>query len=81
ATAVARWQRTVGLPATGVAARSALVFAPAPVRVVAVSAPLGSRVADGQPALEVGSAATAGTADVPAAQTYLVHAGDRVTVT
>ncbi|GAA4141072.1 peptidoglycan-binding protein [Leifsonia shinshuensis] len=81
ATAVARWQRAVGLPATGVAARSELVFAPAPVRVVAVAAPLGSRISDGQPALEVGSTAAEVTADVPAAQTYLVHAGDRVTVT
>jgi peptidoglycan hydrolase-like protein with peptidoglycan-binding domain len=81
ALAVERWQSSLGLAATGVVSRSDLVFEPGPVRVVGVTAPLGSGISDGQPALTVGSTAVVVTAEVPAGQTYLVHPGDRVAVT
>lgn len=81
ATAVGRWQRSLGLPATGSVSRSDLAFEPGAVRILGLTAPLGSRVSDGEPALMVGSTSVEVTAAVPAAQTDLVHPGDRVTVT
>ena len=81
AIAVDRWQRSLGLHATGIVARSDLVFEPGAVRILDIAAPLGSRVSDSEPAFTVDSTVVVVTADVPAGQTYLVHAGDKVTVT
>lgn len=80
AVAVERWQRALGLPATGVVTRSGIVFEASPLRILAVAAPPGSPIGDGQPALSVGSTQVLVTADVPVTQVSLVHAGDAVTV-
>ncbi|MEY9951522.1 peptidoglycan-binding protein [Leifsonia sp. EB34] len=81
ATAVQRWQRSLGLPATGDVPRSLIVFESSPLRILGVAAQPGSRVGDGQPALSVGSTQVLVSADVPVTQTSLVHVGDAVTVT
>ena len=81
AIAVERWQHALGFAETGTVLRSDLVFEPGPVRILGIPAPLGSRISDGQQALTIGSTEVMVTADVPVAQTFLVHPGDRVTVT
>lgn len=81
AIAVERWQRSLGMPATGAVSRSAIVFEASPLRILGVAAPPGSRIGDGQPALSVGSTQVVVSADVPVTQTSLVHIGDAVTVT
>ncbi|HEV7184954.1 MAG TPA: peptidoglycan-binding domain-containing protein [Leifsonia sp.] len=81
ATAVSRWQRSLGLPVTGTVDRGSVAFQPGPVRILAAQTTLGSSIGAGQQALRLGPNLTIVTAQVPVTQTYLVHPGDTVTIT
>ncbi len=79
--AVSRWQRATGQPATGEVDPGEVTFQPGPIRVTGIAASLGAPATLGTPVLSATSTTPVVTLDVPAAQTYLVHAGDAVTVT
>jgi peptidoglycan hydrolase-like protein with peptidoglycan-binding domain len=80
-TAVRRWQRATGQPVTGRLDLGAVTYQPGPVRVGAVTAHPGAPVGPGEPVLAATSTTVVVSMAVPAAQSYLVHAGDAVTVT
>jgi hypothetical protein len=79
--AVARWQRATRQPVTGQIELGRVAFAPTALRVVTADIPLGAPAQPGQPVLTASSPNPVVTVPVPANQTYLVHRGDRVTVT
>ncbi|HEY7046709.1 MAG TPA: peptidoglycan-binding protein [Jatrophihabitantaceae bacterium] len=79
--AVRVWQDATGQPVTGDVDLGRITFVPTALRVVSDDAPLGSPVAPGQPVVTASSPDPIVTVPVPATQTYLVHRGDRVTVT
>jgi hypothetical protein len=81
AAAVRRWQRATGQAATGRVELGAVTFQPGPVRVTEITAKLGATNHGDDPVLAGTSTAAAVTIAVPAGRTYLVHAGDKVTVT
>ncbi|MET7401621.1 peptidoglycan-binding protein [Dactylosporangium sp. NPDC005572] len=81
ATAIRRWQRATGQAVTGRVELGAITFQPGPIRVTTVTAKLGSALRGGEPLLTATSTTAVVTIAVPAGQTYLIHAGDRVTVT
>ncbi|GGM45002.1 peptidoglycan-binding protein [Dactylosporangium sucinum] len=81
ATAIRRWQRATGQAVTGRVELGAVTFQPGPIRVTAVAAKLGTPAGGGEPLLTATSTTAVVTITVPAGQTYLVRAGDRVTVT
>lgn len=91
AAAVERWQRGLGLPATGEILLGEVVFEPGPIRVTSVMPSVGSAVGGGGG----GSAGSGGgggtvltatsttpivTVDLDVSQEYLVKPGDAVTV-
>ena len=78
--AIRAWQRRLGEPVTGRLALGSVVFAPEPVRVAEVLAPLGSRLGGG-PVLRVTSIRPVVTAQLPAARQGAVSAGGAVEVT
>jgi peptidoglycan hydrolase-like protein with peptidoglycan-binding domain len=79
--AVARWQRATQQPVTGQIDLGRVLFAPTSLRVVAAEISLGAPAQPGQPVITASSPNPVVTVPVPANQTYLVHRGDRVTVT
>ncbi len=80
ACAVMNWQHATGQTVTGTIVDGSVVFEPGPVRVEAANEALGALLQSGQPVLTVDSAAVGVVAQVPTSQTYLVHAGDKVSV-
>jgi peptidoglycan hydrolase-like protein with peptidoglycan-binding domain len=81
ARALERWQRAVGYPANGQLLLGVVSYRPGPVRVEQAASETGAQLGSGQPVLTTDSAVVSVTADVPTAQTFLVHRGDKVTVT
>jgi peptidoglycan hydrolase-like protein with peptidoglycan-binding domain len=81
AAAVRRWQQATGQAVTGRVELGAVTFQPGPVRVTEIAAKLGATTHGEDPVLSGTSTAAAVTITVPAGRTYLVHAGDPVTVT
>jgi hypothetical protein len=79
--AIGNWQLATGQPVTGTVELGRIAFAPSAVRIVADNAPLGAPAQPGQLVVTGSSANPIVTVPVPATQTYLVHRGDRVTVT
>jgi peptidoglycan hydrolase-like protein with peptidoglycan-binding domain len=81
AQAVRDWQYASGQPVTGTIELGRIVFASTAVRIVTDAASLGALAQPGQPVLTASSPNPVVTVPVSATQTYLVHRGDRVTVT
>jgi hypothetical protein len=79
--AVSDWQLATGQPVTGTVELGRMTFAPGPLRIVSDDVPLGSAAQPDQPVLTASSPQPIVTMPVPATQTYLVHRGDRVSVT
>ncbi|HEY3727446.1 MAG TPA: peptidoglycan-binding domain-containing protein [Solirubrobacteraceae bacterium] len=61
ATAVKRWQRTLGLPATGQILLGQVVFEPGPIRVTSVTASVGTSIGGGGGASTGGAGGDGGT--------------------
>jgi peptidoglycan hydrolase-like protein with peptidoglycan-binding domain len=80
-TAVRRWQRATGQPVTGQVDVGAVTFQPGPIRVGTITAHPGAPAEPGSPVLTATSTTVVVSVPVPAAQSYLVHVGDAVTVT
>ena len=80
AAAIDRLQSAAGLPSTGSLLLGAAVFAPTPLRVTAVHPLVGDGVAGGQPVLDVTSTTPEVNVALPVNQSYLVSAGDDVSV-
>jgi hypothetical protein len=81
ADAVQEWQVDTGQPVTGRVDLGRVAFAPTALRVSADSVPLGAPAQPGQPVLTATSPTPVVTVPVPTTETYLVHRGNRVTVT
>nr|WP_198536008.1 peptidoglycan-binding protein [Pseudofrankia saprophytica] len=81
ASAVARWQRDVGLPETGRVELGRVVFAPDAVRVDSVTAALGAPVGPGAPVLSYTGTAKAVTVELETSDQRLATNGAEVTVT
>ena len=79
--AIRRWQLATGQPVTGQLALGRVVYEPGPIQILSTPSALGDLASPGQPVLQASSTTPTITVPVPAAQTYLVHAGDAVTVT
>jgi peptidoglycan hydrolase-like protein with peptidoglycan-binding domain len=79
--AIRRWQRATGQLVTGQVQLGAVVYEPGPIRVSSVQAGLGQLVRDGDPVMTATSTTAVVSVPVPAAQSYLVHVADAVTVT
>ncbi len=89
AAAAERWQRALGLPATGEILLGEVVFEPGPIRVTSVTPSVGASVGDGGSASGGGGGGTVLTAtgttpvvtvDLGVTQEYLVKPGDAVSV-
>src|SRR5215470_2707684 len=78
--AVSRWQRALGVPATGRIEWGQVVFAAAPLRVRDVAAGAGGQPAPGQPVLTATSTERVVELSVPVDQAYLVHESEPVTI-
>ncbi len=83
--AVARWQRAVGLPATGEILLGQVVFEPGPIRITSVSPSVGASVAGGGAGgggtvLSATSTRPIVTVDLDVSQEYLVKPGNHVSV-
>ncbi|MGI5242063.1 peptidoglycan-binding protein [Dactylosporangium sp. CA-139066] len=84
AAAIRRWQTSWGLPAaqrTGRLPQGSVVFAPGPLRIAQVQAPMGAAAAPGQPVLSATSTNRVVTSEIPVARQSQVHVGDQVQVT
>jgi peptidoglycan hydrolase-like protein with peptidoglycan-binding domain len=79
--AVRRWQSGSGQTATGILPVGRVVYAPGPIQVTTIAAVLGSLASPNEAIVRATSTVPLVTVAVPAAQTYLVNAGDPVTVT
>lgn len=79
--AVRAWQLATWQTVTGRVEFGRVAFTPEALRITADSVPLGAPAQPGQPVLTASSPNPVVTMPVPATQTYLVHRGDRVTVT
>jgi peptidoglycan hydrolase-like protein with peptidoglycan-binding domain len=79
--AVRRWQLATGQLDTGRIELGRITFQPGPVRVNSDETNLGGAAEPGQPVISASSPDPVVNVPVPAAQTFLVHPGDRVTVT
>lgn len=79
--AVRRWQDATGQTVTGRLALGTITYQAGPARVVSTPAGLGTAVQPGEVVLTTTSTTPVVTVAVPPAQTYLVHAHDRVTIT
>ena len=95
AAAVERWQRALGLPASGEILLGQVVFEPGPIRVTAVTPSVGESVGGGSGAGATGGGSAAGgggtvltatsttpivTVDLDVTQEYLVKAGNAVSI-
>jgi hypothetical protein len=84
ATAVDRWQRARGLPATGEILLGGVVFEPAPIRVTSVTPSVGQSVAGagggGGTVLTATSTTPIVTVDLDVSEEYLVKPGDAVSI-
>jgi multidrug efflux pump subunit AcrA (membrane-fusion protein) len=80
AAAIARLQRSLGLPQTGSLALGTMIVEPTAVRVTAVHPLLGNPVSGGQPVLDVTSTTAVVNVALPVDQTYRVKVGDPVSV-
>jgi hypothetical protein len=81
AAAVERWQRALGLSATGQIAFGAVYFEPGPIRVASVAPSPGTPVQGaGSTVLTATSLTPVVTVDLDVSQEYLVKPGDAVTV-
>ena len=81
AAAVERWQRALGLAATGEIPLGGAVFEPGPIRVTAVAPTSGAPVQGaGAAVLTATSLTPVVTVDLDVTEEYLVKPGDRVTV-
>jgi len=81
ATAVRRWQRSLGLPQTGVVNPGDVIYMPGPIRVTAVEPRAGMFAEPGQPVLEATSTQHAVLVQLSVTLEPLVKVGDAVTVT
>jgi hypothetical protein len=81
ACAVERWQQATGRIVTGTVPLGQVAYAPGPVRVTSVTPTLGSPPQPGAAILTATSTLPVVTAQLPVTQEYLVHVGNRVTVT
>jgi Putative peptidoglycan binding domain len=81
AQAVRDWQDATSQPVTGAVELGRIAFAPTALRIISDDVPLSAVAGPGQPVVTASSPAPVVTVAVPATQTYLVHRGDRVTVT
>jgi len=79
AAAVSRWQRALGLPATGELPLGDVVVEPGPIRVTTLSAYVGGAVAGGT-VLTATSTRSIVSVDLDVSEEYLVKPGDPVTV-
>jgi peptidoglycan hydrolase-like protein with peptidoglycan-binding domain len=79
AAAVERWQRALGLPATGKILLGRLVFEPGPIRVISVTPSVGAASGSGT-VLTATSTTPAVTVNLDVSDEYLVKHGDAVTV-
>lgn len=79
--AIRDWQQATGQTVTGRVELGRIVFAPRAVRIISDQAAPGAPAAPGQPVLATSSPDPVVTVSVPVTQTYLIHRGDRVTVT
>lgn len=79
AAAVARWQRALGLSATGEIPLGKVVIEPGPIRVTTITAYVGGSVSSG-PVLTATGTTPVVSVDLDVSQEYLVKPGDRVTV-
>ena len=79
--AVRDWQDATGQPVTGAVDLGRIAFVPTALRIVSDDVALGSPATPGQSVVTASSPDPIVTVPVPATQTYLVHRGDRVTVT
>lgn len=75
------WQEATGQPVTGTVDLGRIAFVPTALRVVSDDVALGAPATPGQNVVTASSPDPVVTVPVPATQTYLVHRGDRVTVT
>jgi hypothetical protein len=85
ATAVQRWQRALGLPATGEILLGGVVFEPGPIRVTSVTPSVGQSVGGGGgdgggTVLNATSTTPIVTVDLDVTEEYLVKAGDTVSI-
>ncbi len=81
ADAVERWQRALGLQATGMIPLGGVVFEPGPIRVTSVAPSPGAPVQGaGSTVLTATSLTPVVTVDLDVSQEYLVKPGDAVTV-
>ena len=85
--AVERWQRALGLPATGEILLGQVVFEPGPIRVTSVTPSVGESVGGGAGSGEGGGTVLTATSTTPivtvdldVSQGYLVKAGDAVSI-
>jgi peptidoglycan hydrolase-like protein with peptidoglycan-binding domain len=81
AAALRRWQTALGVTVTGTLAPGDVAYAPGPLRVAQVAAKLGGTPQPGQPVVTGTTTVRQVSAPLPVTLEYLVHAGDRVTVT
>jgi hypothetical protein len=82
-TAVQRWQRALGLPATGEILLGGVVFEPGPIRVTSVTPSVGQSVGGGGgggTVLNATSTTPIVTVDLDVTEEYLVKAGDTVSI-
>jgi hypothetical protein len=87
ASAVERWQSTLGLPTTGEILLGQVVFEPGPIRVTSVTPSVGESVGGGAGGGEGGGTVLTATSTTPivtvdldVSQGYLVKAGDAVSI-
>jgi peptidoglycan hydrolase-like protein with peptidoglycan-binding domain len=81
AAALRRWQTALGVTVTGTLAPGDVAYAPGPLRVAQVAAKLGGTPQPGQPVVTGTTTVRQVSAPLPVTLEYLVHAGDRVSVT
>lgn len=81
ARAVRDWQDATDQPVTGAVDLGRIAFVPTALRIVSDDVPVGAPATPGQSVVTASSPDPVVTVPVPATQTYLVHRGDRVTVT
>jgi hypothetical protein len=79
--AVELWQQAAGRTVTGTVPLGQVAYAPGPVRVTSITPTLGSPPQPGAAVLTATSTLPVVSAQLPVTQEYLVHAGNRVTVT
>ncbi|HXZ82780.1 MAG TPA: peptidoglycan-binding protein, partial [Acidimicrobiales bacterium] len=79
--AVEAWQRSLGLPATGIVSLGDVVVEPGPLRVTTVTAALGGTAQAGSPVLTASSTARVVTIDLDVSLVPDVKVGDTVGIT